>query len=340
MNSNEKTDKQGKSMTIYDIAREAGVSASSVSRVVNNKPGVRSEVRKQIEALLEKYNYIPSETARGLVNQSSKMIGVLVANIRNVHYTDGVYFVEREFAKMGYCCIIFNTGSDEGAKAEYIRILGQRQVEGAVLIGSIFQSEEVKAAIVQYLPNCPVIMVNGYLNLSNVYGILADERDGVYNLAKLLFARGHNRLAFVNDQYTPSNKLKIEGFQKAIEEAGQKELVVYDTDGTLEDSYSVTERILDEHPEINGIIYSVDLLAVGGGKALMDRGKKVPDEIAYVGVDNSVYSQVCSPALTSLDNKLLEISSVAAKILKDALEGRQTTKKMLVYSSIVERETT
>lgn len=327
-------------MTIYDIAREAGVSASSVSRVVNNKPGVRPDTRKKIEELLEKYNYNPSETARGLVNQSSKMIGVLVADIRNVHYTDGAYFVEKEFARLGYCCIIFNTGSDAGVMAEYIRILGQRQVEGAVLIGSIFQSKEVEDAILQYLPRCPVIMVNGYLKLPNVYGILADEKEGVYNLACLLFDKGHDRLAFINNEYTPSNLMKIEGFKKALREKGMEECIIYNSEGTLEDAYRITVKLLEEHPEINGIVYSVDLLAVGGGRALCDLKKRIPEDIAYVGVDNSVYAEVSTPRLTSLDNKLLDISSVAAKILKDALEGKQTTRKMLVFSSIVERETT
>ena len=327
-------------MTIYDIAREAGVSASSVSRVVNHKPGVNPQTRKLIEGLLEKYNFIPSETARGLVNQSSKMLGILVADIRNVHYTDGAYFVEREFARLGYCCIIFNTGSDPAAKAEYIRILGKRQVEGAVLVGSTFQTKEVEEAIVQYLPDCPIIMANGYLDLPNVYGVLADEKEGVYNLARLLFTKGHDRLAFINDQYTPSNRMKIEGFRKALEENGQEEILIYDTDGTLEDAGQVTKQLIKEHPDINGIVYSVDLIAVGGGRALMDLDKKVPQEIAYVGVDNSIYAQISTPKLTSLDNKLLEISSVAARILKDVLEGRQTTKKVLVFSSIVERETT
>ena len=78
-------------MTIYDIAKEAGVSASTVSRVVNNKPGVHPSTKEKIEKLLKKYHYSPNEMARGLIKQSNHMIGILVADIRNVHYTDGAY---------------------------------------------------------------------------------------------------------------------------------------------------------------------------------------------------------------------------------------------------------
>ena len=97
-------------MTIYDIARIAGVSASTVSRVVNNKPGIKEETRKQILALLEQYDYSPNETARGLVNKASRMIGILIADIRYAHHVDIAYYIEEEMGKHGYCSLILNTG--------------------------------------------------------------------------------------------------------------------------------------------------------------------------------------------------------------------------------------
>ena len=93
-------------MTIYDIAKEAGVSASSVSRVINNKTGVNPEVRKKVQKLLKKYHYTPDAAARGLVSQSSRIIGILIADIRNIHHTDGAYYIERKLAALNYCCVI------------------------------------------------------------------------------------------------------------------------------------------------------------------------------------------------------------------------------------------
>lgn len=152
-------------MTIYDIAKEAGVSASTVSRVINNRPGVSIEVRRKVQRILKKYDYFPSETARGLVNQTSKIIGILVDDLRTSHHTEGAYIIERELAKLGYCCIILNTGTDDKSKADYLKVLKQRRVDGAVLMGSSFQSQEVEKAITKYLPNRPVVMANGYLDL-------------------------------------------------------------------------------------------------------------------------------------------------------------------------------
>jgi len=88
-------------MTIYDIAKKAGVSASTVSRVINNKPGIKKETRERIQKLLEESHYSPNEAARGLVNQASKIIGILISDIRTTHHTEGVYYMEREFVKLG-----------------------------------------------------------------------------------------------------------------------------------------------------------------------------------------------------------------------------------------------
>jgi LacI family transcriptional regulator len=328
-------------MTIYDIAKEAGVSASTVSRVINNKPGIHPETKKKVQRLLAKYNYSPSETARGLVNQASKIIGILVADIRTIHHTDGAYIIERELAKLGYCSIIFNTGTDDAAKAEYIKILSRRRVEGAVLIGSSFQTEAVRHAIQQYLSAPPIVIANGYIDLPNVHGVLADEQNGVINCVKLLFEKGHRHPAFVIDVHTPSNDLKQLGFVQAVRSQGfSGEPWVYGTESTLQGAYEVTKRIITEHPEVDGIIYSVDFLAAGGVRALTDMAIRIPEQISVIGIDNSIYAEICNPKLTSLDNKLLELSTAAARNLIDALGGRQTSKKILIFSSIVERETT
>lgn len=330
-------------MTIYDIAREAGVSASSVSRVINNKAGVNARTRQQIMDLLKKHNYSPNALARGLVNQSSRTIGVLVGDIRTIHHTDSAYYIERELAKVGYCCMILNTGHESEAKASAVALLERRRVEGAILIGSSFQTPEVERAVQTHLPQVPVVMVNGHLNLPNVYGVLADERNGVEQCVNFLAARKHTRLAFVRDSRTPSSFLKEQGFINGmiLLYPGKAAYWTYETGPTLQDGYQITKRIMQEHPNVEGIIYSVDLLAAGGVRALTDLKIPVPQQVAVVGIDNSVYGEICIPKITSLDNKMLESSMMAAHILVDCLEGRpNVADKVILPSEIIERETT
>lgn len=329
-------------MTIYDIAKLAGVSASTVSRVANNKPGIKEETRKQIQALLEQYDYRPNETARGLVNQSSKMIGILITDIRYAHHVDIAYYIEKEMEKQGYCSLIVNTGLSDEKKVQAIKRLSQRRVDGVILVGSTFQCDAVRDALVSCFPKEPVVITNGYVALPNVKGVLVDEKDGMENCVELMVSKGHRRLAFVLPNQTPSNLSKQKGFVAGMERQGWKreEMWIYTAPTTLEDGKRITEQILDEHPDVEGIIFGEDLSAVSGIRVLLDRKIAVPEQVAVMGVDNSRYCDICYPKLTSLNNKMVEMSLEAARILLDDLEGRKNPERIMLFSSIVEREST
>jgi len=328
-------------MNIYDIAKIAGVSASTVSRVINNKKGVKKETRELVQKYLHENNYTPNETARGLVNRASRMIGILISDIRTAYHTESVYIMEKEFTKQGYCCIIMNTGFDKEVRENYIQILSQRQVEAIVLIGSTFQSEIVERAILKYAPSIPVVIVNGYIDLPNVYSVIADEQTGVTNCVTYLSEKNRKNLAFVIDNFTPSNKLKLKGFEAGIKQfCDQDKPLVVKCESSFQGSYKATQELIKNHPEIDGLIYVVDLLAVAGCRALSDMKIKIPERVAVIGVDNSLYSEICSPRLTSLDNKLNDLSITSARNLIDALKNRHVAKKLMIISDLVEREST
>lgn len=327
--------------TIYDIAQKANVSASTVSRVINNFPYVKKATRDRVLEVLRECNYVPDEAARSLVTQASKMVGFLLADIRTTHHTDAVFYLERELTKRDYCCIIFNTGSEECEMTKYIRLLSQRNVDAAILIGSIYQTEAVKQAILQYLPTTPVMFLNGYLEAPNIYGLIVDEENGVYNCVKMLAQKGRKCQAFIVDKYTPSNLLKIKGFKSGMERyCGGSRLVVLKCDDENYDAYAATVKLLDEYPEADGIIYSEDLLAVAGIRALTDMKLTIPDSVAVVGINNSQYAVNSIPALTSLDNMLYDMSKMLIRNLIFVQKNREVAKRITIPTKIVEREST
>lgn len=334
-------------MTIYDIAKAAGVSASTVSRVINNKPGINEETRKRVKKLLEEYNYSPNEAARGLVMQSSKIIGILIEDIRIEHHTESAYVIEQEMTKLGYTCITLSTGHSVERKVEYIKILEQRRVEGVILMGSMFGTEAVAEAVREHLANVPVAIVNGYLDLPNVYGVLIDEEHGVEACVDLLAGKGRKKLAFVLDCITPSNQNKINGFMTGMAKQGtpKEKVPVYEAfsetmnpETTILRGCEVTKQILKERPDIEGIIYSVDLLAIGGLQALKELGTAVPDQISVMGIDNTLYGRICTPKLSTLDNKLVETSRNASRLLLEALNHTGVSHKIMLFAEIIERE--
>lgn len=301
---------------------------------------------------MEKYNYIPNEAARGLVTQSSRIIGILIEDIRVVHHTESAYVIEQEMTRLGYTCITLSTGPDPKKKAEYIRHLEQRRVEGAILMGSMFGTSEVEESIHEHLSGIPIVIVNGYLNLPNVYSVIADEERGIEECVELLASKGRKNIAFVMDAETPSNNSKKRGFMTAMMRQGipsEKQLLyqadwegvsLSDPRNTILRGAGATRRLLQENPQVDAIVYCVDLLAIGGIHEMESQGIAVPEQIAVMGVDNTIYGEICRPQLSTLDNKLVEVSRNASGILLNALEKKEVSKRMMLYTEIIEREST
>lgn len=331
----------GKSSTIYDVAAKAGVSAATVSRVVNNRPGVNRTTRARVQKVLDECHYVPNELARSLVKESSKMIGILISDVRTTHHTDAIYYIERGLAERGYYCLIFNTGTEERSMAQSIKILGKRNVDAAILIGSIFQNDLVQEAVDTYLPNVPVVLLNGYLNSPNIYGVVADEEAGVVNCVKLMQKKGRNNVVYVYDFDTPSGQHKLCGFHRGMQECyGKKNPMVFKTDGSYDGGYRVIKDIVERYPETDAILFSDDKLALIGVRCLTDLKIDIPGKVAIIGINNSQHAQMCIPSLTSLDNMIYDLSMISMRNVLALMEGERVTRRMTIYTEIVEREST
>ncbi len=328
-------------MTINEIAEKANVSPATVSRVINNYPYVQKNTRARVLQVLAECNFVPNATAQSLVTNASKMIGILIADIRTTQHTDGIYYIEKEFTKNGYSCLIYNTGTDPEKQAYYIQMLSQRKIDAVVLMGSVYQNESVQNAIMIYLPNIPVAICNGYLAGPNIYGVVTDERTGLKECVKMLCEKGHKNMAFIANHFTPSNNDKVLGFEEGFKlySKNGNYVTIVAGDETSE-IYAATLNLVKEIPEIDAIIYAEDFLALIGIHALTEAGISIPSQIAVVGINNSKYAEISNPALTSIDNMLYDTSMIAVRNLLNVLEGERVNHKMMINVEIIERETT
>lgn len=327
-------------MTIYDIARQAGVSASTVSRVLNNRPGINEKTRKRVLQLINENNFSVSEAARSLVNKTTNMIGILVSDIRNQHHIEGAYMISQHFIEKGYCSILMNAGESDESKAEYVKILASRRINALALIGSTFQCDPVKQAIADYFSKVPVVIQNGYFDLPNVSSVIADELAGTMKAVDYLFSIGRRAIAFINNNDTPSNRKKMKGYSIALEERNMKPRCIVSCPDSAEGGAIATAQLLEEYPEVDAIIYAVDLLGVGGCRYLLDIGKRVPVDISIIGTDNSPYSKIANPRLSTIDNRLGELSQNCYEILSKAIDHPDYVEHKVIVPTLVLRETT
>ena len=327
-------------MTIYDIAKEAGVSASTVSRVMNGKPGIGEKTRKKIQNLLKKYNYAPNESARSLSTSETRLIGILLEDTRNAHHALIAYTLEQALTARGYAGIILNTGTADSAKEEYVRLLTARNVDGVILVGSTYQNTFMKQLIRSELSDVPVVIANGWLNLPNVYGVLVDEEKGTERCTDLLLSGGRKHIVFALPSPTPSNINKLYGYRKSLRSHGipDSAMIIREDCLSPEDGVHAADWILENHPEADGILFGEDLPAIGFIRNMAERGIAVPGRIAVIGVNNSSYCVLSHPQLTSLDNRPVEMCEEAVRTLIAALNGENPPQRIMLPCSIAMRE--
>ncbi len=329
-------------MNIYEIAAEAGVSISTVSRVLNTPDKVSARTRDKVEAVLKKNNYTPNAIARGLVTNSTRTVAILLSDIRNRHFSEAAFTLEKCFFDMGYSTVFCNTGYDDAKKAEYIRIMSSRHVDGMVMLGSIFESDAVRKAIEHSMPHTPIVLSNGFIDIDNAYSVCVDHDYGLKQAVDYLHETNRGSIAFIYTTNTTNSIRKAEAFEKAVRpyEPSALRSSIYALTHPSYDNGEFADRIAELAGDFDALIFSEDYYALLGINILKRRGLSVPDDVAVIGFDNSVFSRCSFPQITTIDTKITSMSEIVADTLHSLFEGKTTGKTIMIHPNLIVREST
>lgn len=329
-------------MNIYDIAKEAGVSISTVSRVMNNKGNVNAATRKKVEEILARSDYTPSAIARGMVSKSMRTVAVLTVDVRVPHYARTAYTIEREFSRRGYEVTLCNTGGELEETAKYLRNVVEKQVDGIVLVGSVFNTLCRNPEIGRLLRTTPVVLANGKLELPNSYSVLVDDRFGVGLAVDHLIQKGHREIYYLKDMDTISARLKCEGFLSSLERYGVPDAKkhVVNTSLSIEGGIKAVEQLIREEKKFTAIVCGEDMTAAGAVKGLLHAGLRVPEDVAVTGYNNSEYARICEPQLTTIDNKPELVAMFSVQLLTSLIEKTDAYSSCTIQPELVEGQTT
>lgn len=329
-------------MNIYDIAMESNTSISTVSRVLNNKPNVNPVVKQRVEEVLKKYNYKPSAIARGMVSKTMKSIAILTVDVRVSHYARTVYMIEQEFSKKGYNVFVCNIKESKEECNKYIKIIAEKQVDGIVLIGSIFSELIDTPENLGLIHDIPVVIANGFLPYSNFYSIMVDDRGAIRSMVEYLQKKNYQKLFYVYDRETSSGEEKKNGFIEALKLSGVKDVEdrIFKCEYGLEGGKAVVEQILASDILPDAIIFGEDITAIGAMKEWKRRGYRIPEDLAITGCNNSIETEICEPELTTLDNKPELQGKLCADLLSEILEGKTYYGGVTVNANLVVKKST
>jgi LacI family transcriptional regulator len=294
----------------------------TVSRVVNNHPGVSAETRAKIEAAIAELDYAPSKIASGLISSRTQLIGMIVPDVSNPFFGPVVHGAEVEARRAGYRLLLCNSESDLRLERDYVEDLVQHRVEGLIIAPVSDRSAEHLRRLVTN--GFPIVLLDRYIDGLPVDSVRLDNAAAADLLARHLIEKGHRRIAFVTDASNVSTaRDRLAGLRKALSGAKvafDDELVFRTTTDQL-GGYRATQQILALSERPTAIFAVNNMIALGAMQALRQAGLSVPDDIALVCFDDIPHLAVISPFLTVIDQPAEQMAEAAAHLLLERISG-------------------
>lgn len=315
-------DERRKNVSGHDIARLAGVSQSTVSRVINDHPRIAPETRERVRKAMNELGYTPNAAARTLITGRSHLIGLVVSNIANPFYPSLIEATVSAAETAGFNVILGNARESASRQLDVLRLLAEHQVDGAILTSSLAAIAPELARFVRTGP--PLVLVNRTLDEPKLDAVLIDNDRGGYIATEHLIALGHTRIAYVGGRPDAStNSQRLVGFRRAMQEAGLEvpEPYVQDGDFTRMSGSIIVMRLLGLPTPPTALVCADDLIALGCMEGLHAAGLDVPDDMALVGFDDIPSASLHGVGLTTVRQPTAEMGARAVRLLVDRLEG-------------------
>ncbi len=293
---------------IDDVAKLAGVSPATVSRVLSGSRPVSAGVRDRVVAAALRFDYKPSQLARNLRKGQADTVGVLVSDLENPHFSTMVREIEEALYERGTRVMLCDTAEDTDRQATYLEVMAAERVMGVV----ISPTADGDSAVSHLLDlGVPVVAFDRPVKDPRADAVVTDSFAAIARGAQLLVDSGRRHIGFVGGNesiWTASERLA--GYRATVEAAG---LVPMSNSGgfTVDGGRGATELLLTEHPELDALVVANNQMTIGALQALRARGVSLPDQVALVAFDDPPWASLLTPSLTTLAQPLREMSRAA-----------------------------
>lgn len=331
--------------TIYDLAKDCGVSVATVSRVLNNSGSVKEKTKKKILKTMEEKHYTPNAYARGLNNISMKTIGVIISDIGNPFFAELVKNIDSVCQKNQYKIILCSTENNLEIEKKEIELLIQKQVEGFIIAGSRPVKDDNSDFLIQISQTYPIVMINSFIKGGDkLFSIMVDEKKASFEAYSQLISRGHKNIFFFGDLNWKTSVAKFSGLKEAME----KYNLPFYKSHFIECPFSYSSgrdgvKLLIERktPFPFTICCSSDMIAIGAMRELLTSDIKIPEQVSLVGYSNTEISSLTTPSLTTIDQKMAKLGESAANLFIDIVNGNYPiNKKVYAEYEFILREST
>lgn len=309
--------------TISDVAKVAGVSVATVSRVINGIANVSPETTAKVTKAIQELDYRPNLLGRNLRRTKSERILVLLPNISNPFYSEIVKGIEDVANRNGYNIMLCNTDSDIKREKKYIKMLKTRLADGAILMASEISCEE----LTELAKEVSMVQCCEYKEGIPVSHVSIDNEKAAYKATKHLISLGHRKIAFIgaNNQFLSSN-LREKGYLRALSDEGiepNPDYLCYG-DYSYKSGLRNMKKLLNLQERPTAVFCVSDVMAIGAIRLAMEENLKIPEDLAVCGFDNIHFSWMFTPSVTTIAQPMYDLGCTAMDALIRIIEGKSS----------------
>lgn len=311
-------------VTIYDVAREAGVSMATVSRVVNGNPNVKPSTRKKVTDVIDRLNYRPNAVARGLASKKTTTVGVIIPDVTNLYFSSLARGIDDIASMYNYNIIQANSDGDSKKEIKVLNTILSQQVDGIIFMGHQLSDEVAKEID---LTDTPVVLAGTIDETNELPSIVIDYKEAIKDSTQLLIDNGHENIALLGiDKESKKQKISAEGYKEAIENAGlnynESFIIRTSADLNVLDAADLVNRLTDLG--VTAATVEDDRIAISLLNELIEQGIKVPEDFEIVTSNNSPLVDLSRPKLTTVTQPLYDLGAVAMRLLTKLMNKEET----------------
>ncbi len=321
--------------SLHDVARLAGVSKSTVSRVINDEYGVKDATKVKVLKAVEECGYLPNQVAKDLKSQKTNLVGVIVPRVSSHATSQGVDGLTAVLEQAGKHVLLASTHQDHHKELEYIQIFNQKRVEGIILYATHLNNKLVTAIQSSAVP---VVLVGQDGSMFNIPSIVHDDVRVGFEAGKRLVSKGCKNVGFIGvqgDDIAVDN-MRSEGLVQSLQ-FNDLELQFHARGNfTIESGYQLAKQHLKDHAKLDGLFCATDRIAIGAIKAVQGAGLVPGKDIMILGVGDDELASVCTPSLSTFNYAFDKAGENGAKLLLDRInnKGFEMSKMVLTFTAI------
>ncbi len=324
---------------IQQVARQAGVSVATVSRVLNGQNTVSSKTRIKVEETIKTLNYEPSMLGRNLRNSESRILLILIPSISNPFYLEIIKGIEHVALSQNYNILLCETDSNPEKENIYFDLVRKKMADGIISMDPAVNIQTLKELAEKY----SIIQCSEYHLDSGIPYVSIDNEEASYRAVKHLIQIGHKKIALMNsdEKYLYARQREM-GYQRALKEHGlplNDDYIIYTKHLGFEHGQQAVKKILAIQDRPTAIFAVSDLLAIGALKEINASGLHVPNDVAVVGFDKIDFSSMTNPTLTTIAQPMYKMGTVAGEMLIDKIRGNEVDNVILNHELVLREST-